>query len=91
MASATHDLRDAAGFAVVCVETFWTMVGRSGQSIVCALYQTPVGLELRAGHGEQDALLRQVVHSLAQADIFATIWKAAAEASGFVDADTNPS
>ena len=63
------------------------MVGRSGQSIVCALYRTPAGLELRAGHGEQDALLRQVVHTLAQADAFATVWKAAAEASGFRDVD----
>ena len=44
-----------------CVRTFWVMLSPSNVSITCALYRIPAGFELRAGHGEEDLLLRQTV------------------------------
>jgi hypothetical protein len=43
------------------------------------------GLELRAGHGEQDALLRQPVLTPFAAKTFAAAWRHAAEIKGFRD------
>ena len=61
------------------------MVGASNRPFVCALYRTSAGLELRAGHGEQDALLCQPVVTTFAAETFAAAWRVAAEAKGFVD------
>jgi len=73
--------------APVCelVRQYWVMVGASNRPFVCALYRTTAGLELRAGHGEQDALLYQPVVTAFAAETFAAAWRVAAEAKGFVD------
>lgn len=63
------------------------MRGLSGRPITCALYRTPNGLELRAGQGEQDVLLRQPMPTIAAAETYAGIWKAAAVGKGFRDVD----
>ena len=69
-----------------CVRTFWVMVGSSRIPITCALYRMVAGgLELRAGYGEQDALLRQPVFAPLEAETLAALWKFAAEAKGFRD------
>ena len=70
-----------------CVRTFWVMVGSSKVPITCALYRMVAGgLELRAGYGEQDALLRQPVVAPVAAETLAAVWKFAAEAKGFREA-----
>jgi hypothetical protein len=61
------------------------MAGASNVVFTCALYRTAVGLEVRAGHGEQDALLRKRVASETAAALLASTWKKAAEAKGFRD------
>jgi len=72
-----------------CLQTFWILIGPvSNSPLVCALYRLPDGsLELRAGHGEQDPLLRQRVQTEAAAETYADAWRAAAEAQGFRDLD----
>ena len=59
------------------------MVGPSNTVVTCALYRTPSGLEVRAGQGEQDRLLCQSVFTDLAAELFAAVWKAAADAKGF--------
>jgi hypothetical protein len=66
-----------------CVKTFWVLAGPSNIAITCALYRTPKGLELRAGHGEQDTLLREAVGNVGRAEKLAATWKTAAETKGF--------
>ena len=68
------------------VRRYWVMVGSSNRPYICALYRTTAGLELRVGHGEQDALLRQGVITEVAAATLAATWRVAAEAKGFVDA-----
>lgn len=83
MTQAAYDDRDAR---LELVRRYWVMVGPSNRPFICALYRTPGGrLELRAGHGEHDALLRQPVLTTFAADTFAAAWRSAAEAKGFVD------
>ena len=66
------------------LQTYWRVVGpTSNKPITCALYRTPEGLEVRAGHGEQDRLLSQRVYTLLAAETYAAAWKAAADARGF--------
>jgi len=83
--SVPPDRNEQPVLPLVHVRTFWVMCGPSGQPLTCALYRTPVGLELRAGHGEQDVLLRQSVFTLVGAERFAAIWRAAAVGQGFRD------
>ena len=45
--------------------------------------RSPAELEVRAGHGEQDALLRQTVFTSLAAETLAETWRAAAKAQGF--------
>jgi hypothetical protein len=72
-----------------CLWSFWRLIGpNSDVPFVCTLYRLPDGsLELRAGHGEQDPLLRQHVQTEAAAETLAETWRAAAEAKGFRDLD----
>ena len=76
-----------------CLQTFWVLLGpTSNLPFVCALYRLPDGsLEVRAGHGEQDPLLRQRVQTEAAAETLADTWKAAGEAKGFRDLDQDAS
>ena len=76
-----------------CLQTFWVLIGpTSNLPFVCALYRLPDGsLELRAGHGEQDPLLRQRVQTEAAAETYADAWRVAAEAQGFRDSDHDAS
>jgi hypothetical protein len=67
----------------VHLQTYWRVVGPSNKPITCALYRTSEGLEVRAGHGEQDRLLSQRVYTLLAAETYAAAWKAAADAKGF--------
>ena len=70
--------------AVVFVREFWTLLSPgSDVTITCALYRTEVGLELRAGHGEADTLLRQPVLNDTIATAYAEGWKVAALVLGF--------
>lgn len=76
-----------------CVQIFWRLIGPNGsQPFVCALYELADGsLELRVGHGEQDALLRQRVPNERAAEPYADLWREAAEGQGFreLDQDAN--
>ena len=83
MAGTQPDLEREHGLPLECLRTFWVMVGSTNVPITCALYRTPVGLEVRAGHGERDALLRHHVFTMVGAEAYAAIWKIAAEARGF--------
>ena len=82
-AGATHDDRHVPAGLFECVRTFWVMIGPRNIPITCALYRTLRGLEVRAGHGEQDALLRQTVFTSLTAETLAETWRAAAKAQGF--------
>jgi hypothetical protein len=72
-----------------CLQIFWRLIGpTSGAPFSCALYRLRDGsLELRAGQGEQDPLLRQRFDTEAAAEMYADAWRAAAEAKGFRDLD----
>lgn len=86
MALPVFDHRHEPAPVFELVQQYWVMVGPSKRPFICALYRTTVGgLELRAGHGEQDALLRQPVVTEFAAETFAAAWRIAAEAKGFVD------
>ena len=76
-----------------CLQTFWVLIGpASNLPFVCALYRlSDESLELRAGHGEQDPLLRQRVQTEAAAEAYADAWRAAAETQGFRDLDEDAS
>lgn len=88
MATAAHAHRIEPPALLERVQVYWVMVGESNQPIVCALYRTFAGeLELRAGHGEQDALLRQPVMTPFAAETFAAAWRYAAEVKGFRELD----
>lgn len=67
------------------VRTFWEMLTPSGRLIACALYRTSSGLELRAGVGEGDRLLSELVHSQHAAEVFAATWRKVAETQGYRD------
>ena len=76
--------RNEAAPLLECLLTYWVVVGQSNRPITCALYRTlDGGLELRAGHGEQDPLLRQPVLTPFAAKTFAAAWRHAAEVKGF--------
>ena len=68
--------------AVVLVREFWTLLSPSNVVTTCALYRTPAGLELRAGHGEADILLQQNVLNDTIATAYADGWKVAALVCG---------
>ena len=53
-----------------CIHTYWALVGPVSNSLfVCALYLlADASLELRAGLGEEDPLLRQRVHTQTTAE-----------------------
>ena len=76
-----------------CLQIFWRLIGpTSGAPFSCALYQLEDGsLELRAGQGEQDPLLRHRFDTEAAAEMYAGDWKAAAEAKGFRDVNPDAS
>ena len=54
-------------------------------AIMCALYRTPTGLELRAGQGEHDQLLVQKVTGNGAAEAFAKYWHRLAIEKGYQD------
>ena len=72
-----------------CIHTYWALVGPVSNSLfVCALYRlADASLELRAGLGEEDPLLRQRVHTQTTAEAHANAWKVVAESQGFRDVD----
>jgi hypothetical protein len=69
------------------VEMLWRVVGPSGKPIVCGVYETAAGLEVRNHYDESvDALIR----SERAADIniardIATSWRAAVIEKGFTE------
>ena len=67
------------------VQSFWRMVAPSRRLIICALYRTALGLELRAGEGEADRWLSVRVDTQRTGENWASIWKAAAESQGFTE------
>ena len=69
------------------LRTFWTLLTPGGKTITCAVYETPGGLELRAGQGEADTLLQQRVLTQAIASTYADGWKTAAMSRGFREID----
>jgi hypothetical protein len=86
LATTALDDRHEPAPLLECLQTYWVVVGQSNRPITCALYRTiDGGLELRAGHGEQDALLRQPVLTPFAAKTFAAAWRHAAEVKGFRD------
>ena len=85
MALPVFDHRHEPAPVFELVRQYWVMAGPSNRRFICALYRTTAGLELRAGHGEQDALLRQPVVTEFAAATFAAAWRHAAEVKGFRD------
>lgn len=71
------------------VRTFWRMVGPSQRPMTCALYRTPISLELVASYDLEGVCVRTThVVSEEAAAIVAAKWKAATVAVGsFVDVD----
>jgi hypothetical protein len=68
------------------VRTYWRMRGRSGRVLLCGLYLTDAGHEMRVGYGDDDPLRIQVVPDDRYADTVAAGWKVLVEAKGsFVD------
>jgi hypothetical protein len=67
------------------VEMFWRIVGPSGKPIVCGIYETSAGLEVRCHLAESvDALVRsERVPDVDVARDVAAAWKYAAVAKGF--------
>jgi hypothetical protein len=71
------------------VEMLWSVVGPSGKPIVCGVYETAAGLEVRCHLVESvDALIRseRVTHLDIGRDV-ATAWRSAAIAKGFEPID----
>jgi len=88
LATLAQEDRNEPAPLLECLLTYWVVVGPSNRPITCALYRTiDGGLELRAGHGEQDPLLRQPVLTPFAAKTFAAAWRHAAEVRGFRDLD----
>jgi hypothetical protein len=71
------------------VETFWRVVGPTGKPIVCGVYETEAGLEVRCHLVESvDALVRsERVPDLDIARDVAAAWKQAAIDKGFTEVD----
>jgi hypothetical protein len=74
----------------VLIEMFWRVVGPSGKPIVCGVYETSAGLEVRCHLSESiDALIRsERVTDIDIARDIATAWKQAAIEKGFTDLES---
>jgi hypothetical protein len=69
----------------VLVEMLWRLIGPSGTQIVCGVYRTEAGLELRGHYADSiDALIRsELVSHIDIARDTADKWKQAAIDKGF--------
>ena len=64
------------------LKVYWRMIGPSRKPITCALYRTPVGLEVRAEHPAGDLLLVERVQTELAAETYAAAWQAMVKAQG---------
>lgn len=65
------------------LERCWTLHGPSGRPIVCGLYQTDVGLEVRVGYSDEELVRSERVLDVARGRERAEQWRQAALAKGF--------
>jgi hypothetical protein len=69
------------------VEACWQLHSPATNRLVtCAVYQTDVGLELRAGFSEDDVLRTERIMSRQEGTSLAGQWKAAAIRKGWTEA-----
>ena len=64
------------------IETCWELTSPRRRVLSCGIYQTDVGLETRAGYGE-DLLRSQFARQIGTARELANSWKIAALEKGF--------
>ena len=68
---------------ITLLETCWQMKSRKGRMLTCGIFRTEIGLEVRAGFGEDDLIRSQYAGEIAAARAIAANWKAAAEVKGY--------
>jgi hypothetical protein len=49
------------------LETSWQMGSQKGRTLVCGIYQTVIGLEVRAGFNEDDLIRSQFARKITTA------------------------
>ena len=64
------------------LETSWQMRSQKGRMLMCGIYKTVVGLEVRASFGDDDLIRSQYAVEITKAREVAAGWKAAALAKG---------
>jgi hypothetical protein len=70
------------------IDLCWRMRAPTGRLLMCGLYQTADGLELRAGYAGDDPMWAEAVPSKEAGVMIAAAWKeVVAGKGGFVDLD----
>jgi hypothetical protein len=64
------------------IETCWELANPQGRVLSCGIYQTDVGLETRAGYGD-DLLRSQFAREVGVARAVADEWENLARGKGF--------
>ena len=65
----------------------WRLFGPSGKPIVCGIYRTDAGLEVRCGYSDEDLIRSQFASHIDIAEDIAAAWRQAAIDKGFTEAN----